>query len=132
MDTDTPVALPRLDAHPEHHTRAWLYPAEEQVLDAHTCVDLSANLTVSVLLREHRDDQGRRKKGTNRAKLTPEQSERERRAGRLIGAYSRGAFAADHLVARLAALRRDLHYARLGQEPPAIPEPEPSPAVAAS
>lgn len=127
MDTDTPVALPRLDAHPEYHLRAWLFPYEANILDACECPDIVTNLTLAVRLLEH---QGKRKRG-GRLKLTDEQRAREDAAGEFFRPLQTGMYSTWRMLQMIANLRRDLYYAKRGEQAPPVPEPEPSPAVVA-
>lgn len=102
---------------PEHDPRAWLDGIERRIYEAHRNEDLSANLTISVCLREHRNPDGTKKR-VSRKSLTPEQEERESVAGTQISAWGRGALNAEEWLFRLAGTRRELHYAKRGETPP--------------
>ena len=114
--SDTPT-LPRPGI-AEHEVRAWLTEGETSLLDALECDDLVLTGSVAVSLVE------RRGKRRSRQPLTDEQRTREKRASDLIGRriQAHGRAVPHGALREIARLRREIHYARLGQEPPPIPE----------
>lgn len=104
------MTLPR-DDYERTDIRAWLFDGERKWLAALDCRDLSASLEVSVLLVEHRDEHGRRKKGRKYAhgSGTPEQCERERVAGELIEDRMSAMFNARKMLVAIADLRCQVH-----------------------
>lgn len=109
--------------HPEHHTRAWLFPYEIRMLDALSCPDLTYSVEVSVLLAEDNDGSGRRKKGRAHAwnaKRTDEAESRETAASNLLPVLGDAVYRGASMLSSIANIRRNLHYARLGQDPPEV------------
>lgn len=81
--------------------RAWLTDPEREMLEALMCPDISVQVNVSVKLHEYRG------KRPPRRGLTPEQEERETKAGRKLGAYCRALGAPKTLLFALAGARKE-------------------------
>lgn len=118
----TTPTLPRGDV-PEHHLRAWLYDGERTWLDALDCDDLVVSGSVRVVLQEHR------KRKSYRGPRTDEQDARHRRACDLLPVRSDLGGRTRQFIAEICRLRRDLHYARARQEPPALPDDDSTPST---
>jgi hypothetical protein len=81
--------------------RAWLTDPEREMLEALMCPDISVQVNVSVRLHEYRG------KRPPRRGLTPEQEEREKRAGQKLRAYCWAMGAPKTLLLALAGARKE-------------------------
>lgn len=104
------VTLPRPDF-PADDVRAWLFDGERKWLAALDCRDISASLSLTVCVHEHRDEHGRRKKGRKYAfgSGTPEQQEREHAAGEMLEDRQAAMFATRRILVHVADLRHQSH-----------------------
>lgn len=102
---------------------AWLTQDEEKMLRAAECRDLRQTFSTSIYMEEAR----KKKRPTHAEKYGgngPEAESRRNAASDLLEWAQTGACNYGTMLVVIAQLRRQLHYARLGQTPPELPREE--------